>query len=295
MKVANKLARFWELVSRAGSRWFQDECYRLGAALSYYAVFSLVPLLLICVTVVGFILGDNASTRLSIVQYVQRSGAPELGPLLADTLASMQKHQTARGVGAAVGGLTLVIGASGVFSELESALDRIWPTTTPVSQPLGRRILLAIKGKAMSFLVVAGVALILLLSLLLSTGLSLLARTTGTTYLSWMVAETLVSLVVLTVFIAAIFHLVPKKPVPWTDAWRGAFVTSALFVGLKRLLAWYLTYLGNYAAYGAVGEFLSLLVWIYVVSDIFLFGAEFCRVDSEARDRVRRSKSSDDA
>src|SRR5580692_7504253 len=115
MKSARPL---FGLLKDAGVRWSDDQCYRLGASLSYYAVFSIFPLLLLCVTAVGYVMGHDESVRDRLLDYVSRSGAPEMRPLLDQTLTSMQTHETARGVGALVGVVTLLFGASGVFSEL---------------------------------------------------------------------------------------------------------------------------------------------------------------------------------
>ncbi len=278
------LQRVKKLVVDAGVRWSDDECYRLGASLSYYAVFSLFPLLLISVSAVGFVMGHDDALRSRLLDYVAKSGAPEIGPLLDETLASMQKHETARGVGAVVGIITLFIGASGVFSELESALDKIWRVKAAPSMPLGKTILHAIEDKALSFAVVIAASLALLLSVLLGTALGALGATTERLGLSpsvWIAGEALVSLGIQSLLFATMFRMIPHTHVRWADAFAGAIPTAVLFTCLKRLLSWYLSHLGSYAAYGAVGGFLGLLAWIYFASSILLFGAELSRVYAE--------------
>jgi len=278
--------RFFELFGEAASAWVDDECYRRGASLSYYAVFSLFPLLLLCVTAVGFVMGHDDSLRDRLLDYIARSGAPEVRPLLDETLTSMQKHETARGVGAAVGLVTIFLGASGVFSELEAALNVIWRVKEPGGLSMGRTIVRAIEDKGLSFLVVIGASVALLLSLFLSTGLSLLGSTTeqlGLRPAMWIGIEALASIGLLTLFFAMMFRMIPRTDVAWRDVWAGALLTATLFTALKRLLGWYFGHLGSYAAYGAVGGFLGLLAWIYFASLILLFGAEFSHAHGRER------------
>jgi membrane protein len=287
---------FLALLGEAATAWVDDECYRRGASLSYYAVFSLFPLLLLCVAAIGFVMGHDDSLRGRLLDYVARSGAPEVRPLLDETLASMQKHETARGIGAIVGLVTIFLGASGVFSELEAALNVIWRVKAQAGLSIWGTVLRALEDKGLSFLVVMGASMAILLSVLLSTGLSSLGATTeqlGLSPLAWIGVEALGSVGLLTLLFAMMFRMIPHTDVAWRDVWRGALLTAILFAGLKRLLAWYFGHLGSYAAYGAVGGFLGLLAWIYFASLILLFGAEFSHASGERYgSRNRNSEAS---
>ena len=278
---------FLRVLTDASRRWWDDNCLRLGAALAYYAVFSIFPLLLLAVTALGFVLGQSPSTRARLLDAVASASTPEFKKLFDETLNDMQTHQTARGVGAVVGLVTLLIGASAVFSELESTLNQIWRVKPAATNGVWASVLGFLREKALAFAVVIGAALALLLSLAVSAALSRVGQTIDvgaplTTHPTlWLVVETCVSAGVLTMALAAMYRVLPQTRVEWRDVLGGAFVTALLFTAIKRLLAWYLGHLGSYAAYGAVGGFLGLLTWIYLASLFLFYGAELCRVYAE--------------
>lgn len=280
------------LFRETASRWVDDRCDRLGASLAYYAIFSLFPLLLLAVTVLGYFLGDSAATRREILDSLTRAaGSPEVRSLLDDTLTSMQEHRSARGVGAMVGVLTLVLGASGVFSELDATLNAIWRVRQPEARSFWKSILGFLKDKALSLGLVAAAGVLLLGSLILSTALSAMGDA-AKGYLpggwwSWAAVELLASMLFLTAVLAAMFRTLPQTRVAWTDVLGGALLAAVLLTVLKRLLAWYLAHMGSYAAYGAVGAVLGLLVLIYFSSLVLFFGAEFTRVYAERSGSLR--------
>jgi membrane protein len=272
------------MLGDAGVRWADDSCYRLAASLTYYALFSIFPLLLLSVTAVGFFLGTDPVARQRLLDAVSSATSPQAQALLDQTLQSMQGHQTARGVGAVVGIVTLLVGASGVFSELQFALNKVWRVEATPSKGFGRTILLAVRDKAVSFAVVVGAAVLLLILLMVSTAVGALSASAQHVVSSaalWWAVEFLVSLALSTLIFAAIFHMIPQTRVLWHDVLGGALLTAFLFTTLKHVLAWYLAHLANYSAYGAVGAVLGLMTWIYLVSAFLLFGAEFARVYSE--------------
>jgi membrane protein len=276
------------LLRDAGIRWSDDNCMRLGASLAYYAVFSIFPLLLLAVTTVGFVMGEDPGTRARLLDTVAGATSPAFKTLFDETLGDMQKHQTARGVGAMVGFVALLVGSSAVFSELEATLNHIWRVTRPASTGFWGAVVTAVKGKALSFVVVVAAALALLLSLVVSAVLSAVGATVAGAapvafaHLNlWILVETAGSTGVLTFVLAAVFRLIPNTAVAWRDVFGGALLTAVLFTAIKRLLAWYLGHLGSYAAYGAIGGFLCLLTWIYLASLFVFYGAEFTRVYAE--------------
>jgi len=278
-----RLEEAFDLVKEAGNRWLDDKCYRLGASLSYYAIFSVFPLLLLAVTGVGFLLGEGPEARGRVLAAFDASG-PEIRALLDQTLKNMQEQKTARGVGAVIGVVTLIFGASGVFGELDTALNVIWRCPEPKTEGVVEAVKVAVKGKATSFGLVLGAAVLVLGSLATSTAIGAIstsaARVVSIPW-AWQLVELGVSAAFLSVVFAAIFRVVPACPIPWRDVLPAAVFTTVLFSALKRLLAYYLAHLGGYGAYGAVGAVLAMLTWIYVLSLLVFFGAELSRVYAE--------------
>jgi membrane protein len=268
----------------AASRWVDDSCYRLGASLAYYALFSIFPLLLLSIAGLGFFLGNDSVVRDKILAAVADATTPDFLALLDQTLTSMQSHQTARGVGAVVGAVTLFLGASGVFSELQTSINTIWRVKAAPSKGFGTTVLNAAREKGFAFLAVLGAGGVLLGSLLVSTALSTFTTAADHVLAAsfvWQGLDALVSLGLSAVVFAVLFKLLPQTAVAWGDVRGGALLTALLFAVLKHLLAWYLGHLGSYAAYGAVGAVLGLLTWIYLASLLVFFGAEFTRVHAE--------------
>jgi membrane protein len=286
------------LAKDAGLRWAGDECYRLAASLAFAALYSLFPLLLLLVTGIGFLLGDDEHVRHRVVASVAGGASPESRALLDQALQSMQTHRTARGLGAAVGFVTLLIGASGVFSELEASLNTIWRVRAPENKGLWATVVRAAKGKAFAFSVVLAAAAALLLSLGMSTVLGAIASSSERVVpgaIPWRAVDAGVSLGFLTLLIAAIYRVVPQTRVAWGDVLGAALVASLLFTALKYLFAWYLSHVASYAAYGVVGAFLGLMTWIYLAGMVLLYGAELSRVYAERFGSVARAAATKDA
>jgi membrane protein len=271
------------LARDAAVRWAGDACYRYGASLAYAALFSIFPLLLLCVTTFGYVLGDGDDVRRQVIASFSSVTSPAMRELLDETLQSLQTHRTARGIGALVGAVTLLLGASGVFSELQAALDAIWRVKAPPANGVWASVMQAIRSKAFSFAIVLLAAGVLFASLVLNAALSaaenVAVRFGGS--LAWRWVEAVVSTGVLGLLLAAVYRAVPQTKVEWRDVALAALVTSLVFTVLKGALGWYLGHFATYAAYGAVGAVLGLLTWIYVAGMVFLWGAEFSRVYAE--------------
>jgi membrane protein len=273
------------LLRETATRWVDDRCDRLGASLSYYAIFSLFPLLLLSITLLGFALGNGPALKTQIVDAISRAtGAPAVQSLVDDTLTSMQEHRTARGVGAVVGFLALLFGASGVFAELRSSLNIIWRVRDPPNVTMWQSIVGFLRSKGLSFGLVGAAGMLMLGSLVLSTALATIDATIG---LPWRPVDAAASILALTVALAAMFRSLPQTHVAWRDVFGGALLAAALLTLLKHLLAYYLAHIGSYAAYGAVGAMLGLLTVIYVSSLVVFFGAEFTRVYAERYGSLR--------
>jgi membrane protein len=289
--IAGLLERIASVLKEAGIRWSDDSCYRMGASLAYYAIFSIFPLLLVAVTALGFLLGNDPSSREKILDAISGLLSPQFRSLVDDTLTSMQSHQTARGVGAVVGITTLVFGASGLFSELETSLNTIWRVAAEPSASIRTVILRALKDKATSFAAVVCAGAILLASLLVSAALAALNDAAGHVVagaILWRMIDAIVSLGLATLLFAVVFRVLPRANATWRDVIGGAFLTALLFSVLKHLLAWYLGHVGSYAAYGAIGAVLGLLTWIYLVNLVVFFGAEVTRVYAEREGSLAR-------
>jgi membrane protein len=272
------LSRFWnntiELSKKAFSGWSDDNVPRLGAALAYYTVFSLAPLLIITIAVAGLAFGETA-TEAKIVQtfhgLLGSQGARAIQYLLKT--ASRPRSGV---VATIVGLITILIGATGVFAELQSALNQIWG----VRAIPGRTIKTAIRQRFLSAAMIMGIAFLLLVSLLVTTALTavgtFLSDSLPGGVLVWHVVNFGVSLVVTAVLFGAIFKVLPDVHIEWRDTVVGALLTAVLFTLGKLAIG---LYLGNNASsvYGAAGSLLILLVWVYYSAQIFLIGVEYTK------------------
>ncbi len=271
-----KLKDCWDLIKATGQEWVKDKVPRLGAALAYYTALSLAPLLVIIITIAGFAFGQRAAQHqlnTEIQQWVGKDAA------LA--IQAMIRHSRGVAEGLIAGGvgvIMLLLGASGVFSELQDSLNTIWE----VEPKAGRGMLGMIKDRFLSFAMVLGIGFLLLVSLVITTALSAIA-----TYVAGLfgdigsvlqVVNFFVSLGVILLLFALIFKYLPDAKIAWKDVWMGAGLTALLFVLGKYLLGLYLVHSGIGSTYGAAGSFVVLLVWVYYSSQILYFGAEFTKV-----------------
>lgn len=265
----------WKLISETFNRWQDDKAPRLGAALSYYTLFSIAPVLIIVIAVVGLIFGREA---------VQGEIFAQLGGLVGTTsalaiqdLIKNASQPAASTIATIVGIATLLLGATGVFVELQDALNTIWG----VKPKPGRGIMGLVKDRLLSFAMILGVGFLLLVSLVISAGLTalntFLASMPGTAIV-WSILSFVISFAVITVLFAMIFKILPDVRIAWTDVWVGAGVTSILFTIGKFLIGLYLGKSSFASAYGAAGSIVILLVWVYYSSQLVFFGAEFTQV-----------------
>ena len=269
------MSSFWTLVSEAFNEFFEDKAPRLGAALAYYAAFSIAPLLILLVAMVGFFFkGDT------LVQ-VQTEIAVLAGDNAADAIVA-----TIRGVKSSPGGatatvlsvITLIIGATGMFGQLQDAMNTIWEVT-----PKPRRIWMdVLRTRLLSFALVLAIGILLLASLFLSAFLAAASRYFQHVYPMtgpvWPLVDFGVSFAITTMLFAAVFKILPDVYVAWRDVWLGAAVTAALFAIGKIGIGLYLGRSSFASAYGAAGSFLVMLAWVYYSSQILFFGAEFTQV-----------------
>jgi len=264
------------MVKEAFTDWNEDNAPRLGAALSYYTIFSIAPLLLISIAVAGLAFGADAAQGRVVAQIqglVGRTAAEAIQGMLESA------RKPGQGLVATVfGAATLLFGAGGAFNELRGALDVIWE----IPPRKGGGLLAMIRERLASFAMVLVVGFLLLVSLVISAGISAF-EVKGTFPGSGVVLQVVnngVSLAVITVLFALIFKYLPDAhpPVAWKDIWVGALITAALFTLGKYAIGFYLGRSSVASAYGAAGSVVLLLVWVYYSAQILFFGAELTQV-----------------
>ena len=241
-------------------RRIDDYAPSMGAALSYYTVFSLAPLLFIVISVAGFIFGEEAA-RGEIFAQLQGLMGAEAAASIELMLAVFNK--SSQGItGTLIGAAALLFGATTVFGELQNSLDRIW--RAPVAAG-GGGLWHLLQTRLLSFGMVLGIAFLLIVSLMLSAALSAFGKSYGTFFGSWEVLARLVDLVVgfalTTAGFALIYKLMPRVHVGWTDVWVGAIVTSALFTLGRYLIGLYIALVGVTSGFGAAGGVIIVFVW----------------------------------
>jgi membrane protein len=273
-----RLKALFDLLWKTYQAWADDKAPRLGAALAYYAVFSIAPLLVIVIAICGLVLGGEEAARQRVVAQLQASAGDAAAQAIDSLLVNTSDPKAGR-IATIVGAVTLLLGALGVFVQLQDALNTIWKVTP---RP-GRGIVGILRDRLLSFLIVLGVGLLLLAALVVSAALAAINRFVTPDWLPgsvqlWEVVNGLVSFGFVTLFFAMLYKVLPDVKIGWADVWVGATVTAGLFTAGKFLLGLYLARAGATSAYGAAGSLVLVLLWVYYSSQIFLFGAEFTRV-----------------
>lgn len=258
-------------------RWSAHDAPRLGAALAYYALLSVSPLLILVTAICGLVLNHNAAER-NVLLETQELMGPRAAAALQSVLSDTQKATT--GIFASVIAIvTLLVGASGVFSELRKSLNQIWDA--PPRKASGVRGMLG--EQLLSFAMVLGLGIFLLASFLVSATLTA-AEHFAAAYIpaagaaAAEAANLGLSLVTLSFLFGLIYRFVPNVPVSWRDVSVGATFTTLLFIVGKYLLTAYLATAGVGSIYGAAGSLVAFVVWIYYSAQIFFFGAVFTRI-----------------
>jgi len=279
------LQTWWTLVKSAVSSWLDDYAPSMGAALSYYSVFSLAPLLLIVVSVAGLVFGEEA-VRGELFAQLQGLMGEDAAKAIQGLLASVSKPSHGV-VGTIVGLAVLVIGATTVFGELQDALDRIW--RAPARKKGGLWSLL--RARLLSFGMILALAFLLMVSLVIGAVISALGKWWGPLFGAWEVLAQVVNLVVgfglTTAIFAIIYKMMPRVHVQWHDVWIGALVTALLFTVGKFLIGLYIGKSGVASGFGAAGSLVIVFVWIYYSAQIFLLGAEFTWVYAKTLGSMR--------
>jgi membrane protein len=265
----------WKLLKDTFVSFFEDEALSRGAAIAFYTVTSLAPVLLIVIAIAGLAFGQEAAQNAITAQLTGLMGK-QTADILQTAIASAAGKSSGI-LAASIGVATLLVTASGIFGEMQTALNKIWnakPQSGTVSQ--------LIRARAASLGLVAVLGFLLMVSLVVSAGLTALGDYLnsrlpfGSLILS--ILNFVVSLALLSVLFAAIYKVLPDRPIAWRDVILGAVVTALLFTAGKSLIGWYLGSSAVASSYGAAGGLILLLLWVYYSAQIFLLGAEFTKV-----------------
>jgi len=264
---------FFQLVKESFQEWIKDKCPRMGAALAYYTAFSLAPLLVIAIAIAGMIFGQQAAEG-GLAEELRATVGRPAAVAIEDILK--QGNTNNNGLASALGLIALLVGASGVFVELEDALNTIWEIPPEKSATF----LAFVRDRVLSFTLVLATGFLLLVSLVASAVLSAVGRLLTPASLPggvllWQTINVVVSYLFVALLFAFIFKYVPNTRVRWRDVWLGAALTAFLFTVGKHLLGLYLGETGIASAFGAAGSLAVILVWVFFSAQILLLGAEF--------------------
>lgn len=271
-----KFADIKTLATQTFKEFGADGATRLGAALAFYTVLSMAPLLVIAIGIAGAVFGDEAAKGLVADQIKGLIGS-DSAQVVQDMIAGARREGSSI-VATITGFVLLLFGASGVFGQLQDALNIVYDVKP--DPELG--IMARVKARFLSFGMVLVTGFLLLVSLVLHTVLAglnnwLAQVVPGLEYV-WPIVLFLVSLGIETVLFATIYRALPDVKLDWRDVWLGAFITAVLFEIGKFGLGWYLGKAGFASSYGAAGAVIAILVWVYYAAQIILLGAEFTQV-----------------
>ena len=271
-----RLKDLYQLAKESIQAWKVDEAPRLAAALAFYTILSLAPLLVIAVGIAGLVFGEQAAEG-QIVGQIQGL----IGPQGAEAVQGLieNANRPSGGIAATIiGVITLLLGGMGVFNQLRGALNSIWE----VSPPAVNGIKANLRRRVLPFVMVLGVGFLLLVSLVLSAALAAVGRVLSTSLpggeIFWRLANLVISVLVFAGLFALIFRFVPDVDIEWKDVGVGALVTSALFTLGQFAMGLYLGRSTFASAFGAAGSLVVLLVWVYYSAQILFLGAEFTEV-----------------
>ncbi|MGE5656014.1 MAG: YihY/virulence factor BrkB family protein [Actinomycetota bacterium] len=266
----------FSLLKETFKEWQEDKAPTLAAALAYYTIFSLAPLLIILIAIAGLAFGQEAAQGLLVGQLqslVGRGGAETIQDLVANA-----SHPQSGIVATLIGIATLLWGASNVFTNLKEALNMIWNATPPPNQGAFNFL----RDRLLSFAMILSIGFLLLVSLVVSSVLAALSQwLNGLLHVPvgvWQLIDFGISFSVVTLLFALIYKFLPDIKLDWNDVWIGAAITSVLFTIGKSLIGLYLGNSSIASAYGAAGSFVVVLLWINFSAQILFLGAEFTQV-----------------
>jgi len=277
------LKQIWIMVKDTFASWLDDYAPSMGAALAYYTMFSIAPLLLIVISTAGLIFGEEAVRGEIFDQFRGLMG--DQGAQAIQTLLASVSQSEAGAAGTVIGAVLVVIGATTVLGELQDAFDRIW--RVPSKEKKGSSIWRWIRTRLLSIGIILGIGFLLIVSLIFSAAMAALGKWWAPRFSDLEVLATainfIVSFALLSAVFAMLYKLMPRVEIGWGDVWAGAIVTALLFSVGKLLIGLYIGKSAIGSGFGAAGSLVVLLVWVYYSAQIVLLGAEFTRVYSQTR------------
>ena len=270
------LQAIWKLLQETFKEWSEDKASRLAAALAYYTIFSIAPLLIIVIAIAGVVFGEDAA-RGQIVAQIQGLVGKDGAQFIQTAIQNANKPQTGV-IASIISVVVLLVGATGLFTELQDSLNTIWE----VKAKPGRGVNNMIRLRFLSFAMVIGIGFLLLVSLVISTGLTALVKYFGNILpgvdFLWRIVNFVLSFSITTALFGLIFKVLPDVKITWNDVFIGSVITSFLFSIGRFLLGQYLGNGSFGSTYGAAGSLVVLLAWVNYAAQILFFGAEFTQV-----------------
>jgi membrane protein len=268
---------YWQLVKRSFSQWMNDEPFQLAAALSYYTLFSLAPLIIIVIGIAGLAF-DREAAQNQIVATLQGLIGEDSAKAIQGVVENASKQPRTGALSTMVGVAVLLFGAGGVVGQLQSALNELWEVTPKPGQGLW----VFVRQRFISFAMILAIGFLLLVSLVVSAVITGFTTWIGSLFNgAEFIAhglDLIISFVFVTALFAMIYKFLPDVRIEWRDVWIGAVITSVLFTLGKFAIGLYLGTSGVTSTYGAAGSLITCLLWVYYSSLVFFLGAEFTQV-----------------
>ena len=276
-KLPHAVQEAIDIVSEAAQSWSDDNAPSMGAALAYYTLFSIAPLLLIVISVAGLVFGEQAARGEVMEQLSGLLGTD--GAMAVEDLLKRVNRPEEGGWAAAIGTVVLLVGATSVFAVMQNSLNRLWRAPTAPSARVWRGRVSLLGERRLSLGVILGLGFLSMISMVASAALAAISKWwtpwLGTEFV--LLAQILngtLAYALITVMFAVIYKWVPDVPVRWRDVWVGALITSALFSLGKTLIGLYIGRSGVGSAYGAPASLVVMMLWVYYATQVFLMGAE---------------------
>jgi membrane protein len=278
-----------KLVAGTVLKWQQDDCLEMGAALAYYALFSMFPMILVSLSIVGFLIGPSTDAYNAVLNFAQETLPPDAFPIVQTTLIQFHTGSTSASI---VGFGILLFTASGFFGALSRSFDKIWHTKPQHHRfdGMGEVAFIFLWRRFLAFLLVIGATGLIFLSLLSNIAIDAVTKILEGVH-QWVTVVGLdqvqllawlrlgVSFVTLTLVVMVLYKTLPSTRVAWWDVWLGAFLTAVLWLILQQLISNSVISLGSqFRSYGVISGVMVLMLWIYLTSQIFFLGGEFTYV-----------------
>jgi membrane protein len=274
-KDVRVLSEIWKLLRDTVLSFIEDEALSRGAAIAFYTITSIAPVLLIVIAIAGLVFGQDAAENAIVTQLSDLMG-PQTAEILQSAVASAASKSSGT-IATIVGVITLLVTASGVFAEMQSTLNAIWK-----AEPTAMTVSRLIRARAASLGLIAALGLLLIVSLAVSAALTAFGNYLDSILpfgeLLFPAMNFLVSLLPISLLFGAIYKVLPDRHLEWRDVVIGAVVTATLFNIGKSLIGWYIGSSAVASSYGAAGALIVLLLWVYYSIQLFLLGAEFTKI-----------------